>query len=70
SAKNFSSGPTIAKDYHYDSGTIVSSSGHLRVKVTPTGVSSEYVRSWLPAQETSSRTNRQVDDKWAVGLPK
>lgn len=64
SAKNFSSGASLAKDYHYASGTIQSSSGHLRVTVTPAGVSSEYVRSWLPRQETTQRRNGQVDDRW------
>ena len=64
SAKNFSSGASLAKDYHYTSGDIQSSSGHLRVKVSPSGISSEYVRSWLPAQESTTRKNRQVDASW------
>jgi len=65
SAKNFSSGASIAKDYHYNSGEIQSSSGHLRVKVSPTQISAEYVRSWLPSQETTTRKNRQVDASWS-----
>jgi hypothetical protein len=65
SAKNFSNGPSIAKDYHYNSGEILSSSGHLRVKVSPTQISAEYVRSWLPSQETTTRKNRQVDASWS-----
>jgi len=64
SAKNFSSGTSLANDYHYTTGTIQSSSGHLRVTVSPTKVGSEYVRSWLPAQETATRKNRQVDASW------
>jgi Calcineurin-like phosphoesterase len=64
SAKNFNSGTTLARDYHYDSGVVLSSSGHLRIKVTPTSISSEYVRSWLPSQENPSRKNRQVDASW------
>lgn len=64
SAKNFSSGASLAKDYHYNSGDIQSSSGHLRIKVTPSQISAEYVRSWLPSQETSTRKNRQVDASW------
>ena len=65
SAKNFSSGASIAKDYHYNSGEIQSSSGHLRVKVSPAQISAEYVRSWLPAQETPTRKNRQVGASWS-----
>jgi hypothetical protein len=64
SAKNFNSDTTLARDYHYDSGVVLSSSGHLRIKVTPTSISSEYVRSWLPSQENASRKNRQVDASW------
>jgi hypothetical protein len=64
SAKNFSSGASLAKDYHYTSGDIQSSSGHLRIKVSPSGISSEYVRSWLPTQESTTRKNRQVDASW------
>lgn len=66
SARNFSSGANIAADYHYTSGTIVSSSGHLRVSVSPDQVTSEYVRSWLPRNETATRRNGQVDDSWTV----
>ncbi|HRD99029.1 MAG TPA: metallophosphoesterase family protein [Rubrivivax sp.] len=66
SAVNSSSGPTLARDYHYLSGTILSSSGHLRVRVAPTGVNVQYVRAWLPASETTDRRNAQVDASWAV----
>jgi len=66
SALNNTSGPLLSLIYHYASGTIVSSSGHLRVKVTPTEVTSEYVRSWLPADESAQKTNRQVDEVWKV----
>ena len=66
SAKNFSSGPSLATDYHYASGTILSSSGHMRVTVTPTSVTARYVRSWLPKDETASRKNGQIDDTWSA----
>jgi hypothetical protein len=69
SAVNSSSGPTLARDYHYASGTILSSSGHLRVRVGPAGVTSEYVRAWLPKDETAQRRNAQVDDTWSVAVP-
>ena len=66
SAKNFLSGPTLATQYHYLSGTILSSSGHLRVTVGPTRATVQYVRAWLPVNETSQRRNAQVDDIWSV----
>jgi hypothetical protein len=69
SALNSSSGPLLSLIYHYASGTILSSSGHLRVTVAPTGVTSEYVRSWLPASENVAQKNRQVDDRWTI-LPR
>ena len=66
SASNTNSGASLASSYHYASGTILSSSGHLRVTVTPSAVTSQYVRAWLPADETATRKNRQVDDTWSV----
>ena len=66
SASNNTSGASIAASYHYASGTILSSSGHLRVTVTPTGVTSRYVRSWLPKDETASRSNGQIDHTWTA----
>jgi hypothetical protein len=69
SAVNTFNGPLLSLVYHYASGTILSSSGHLRVTVGPAGVTSEYVRSWLPKSENAGQTNRQVDDRWTV-LPR
>ena len=69
SATNNASGPNLATTYHYNSGTILSSSGHLRVTVSPTSVTSQYVRSWLPASETATQKNGSVDDTWTVGVP-
>jgi len=67
SAKNFSSGATLATNYHYASGTILSSSGHIRVTVSPDRVTAQYIRAWLPRNETAQRKNGQVDDIWSVG---
>ena len=66
SASNTSSGASLASNYHYTSGTILSSSGHLRVTVTPSAITSQYIRAWLPADETATRKNRQVEDTWSV----
>jgi hypothetical protein len=68
-AINSSSGPTLAASYHYTTGTILSSSGHVRVTVSPDHVTAEYVRAWLPAAETPQRRNGQVDDSWTVTAP-
>ncbi|GGX34687.1 fibronectin type III domain-containing protein [Undibacterium squillarum] len=69
SAVNTGSGASLASTYHYNSGTILSSAGHIRVTVTPTGVKAEYVRAWLPAAENASRKNAQIDDSWTVAAP-
>lgn len=72
SARNTSNGPATAAAYGYATGTFDSSSGHLRITVTPTTVKSEYIRAWLPAGTVgsnnvangSSRINRQVSQSW------
>ncbi len=69
SARNNQSGPDLAADYHYVSGTILSSSGHLSVTVSPSSLTARYVRAWLPSAETSTRRNGQVDDEWTVVAP-
>jgi hypothetical protein len=70
SAKNFLSEASLAAEYHYAAGTILGSSGHIRVTVSPEGVTAQYVRSWLPANETSQRKNAQIDDIWNIAAPK
>jgi hypothetical protein len=50
-------------------GHNTSSAGHLRVTVGPHRVTSQYVRAWLPANETAQQRNGQVDDTWSVGRP-
>jgi hypothetical protein len=69
SAINSQSGPILAAEYHYGAGTILSSSGHLRVTVGPGGVTARYVRAWLPKNETARRINGQIDDTWSIGTP-
>lgn len=69
SARNNSSGGTLAKEYHYAAGIILSSSGHIRVTVEPGKVTARYVRAWLPANENAQRKNGQIDDIWSVLAP-
>jgi phosphodiesterase/alkaline phosphatase D-like protein len=52
--------PPSAADYGYTSGTILGSSGHMRISVSPSQVRAEYVRSALPADERGGIANRQV----------
>ncbi len=47
-------------DYNYQSGVFFGSSGHLRVTVSATNASVEYVRSYRPSDEGAGKTNRMV----------
>lgn len=66
SLPNFS-GPNQAKDYGYFAGQILPNSGHLRLTVSSNGVKTEYVRSYLPNQETAVRHNRDVSATYFIG---
>lgn len=66
SAVNSNNGAQLAADYRYLAGTFLASSGHLRVTVSPSSVTSEYVRTWLPTAQTATRVNAQVDHRWVV----
>jgi hypothetical protein len=39
------------------------------VNVGPDRVTVQYVRAWLPRDETTQRINRQVDDTWSAVAP-
>ncbi len=56
-----------AKVYGYLEGQIQPNSGHLRVNVAPTGVKVEYVRTYLPKNETSNRHNKDVSASYFIG---
>jgi predicted phosphodiesterase len=56
-----------ADDYGYFEGQILPNSGHLRVNVTPNGVKVEYVRVYLPRNETATRKNRDVSASYYIG---
>ena len=72
SARNTSNGQATATSYGYLSGIVDSSSGHLRITVSPTQVKSEYVRAWLPAGTSGStntangttKVNKQISKSW------
>jgi hypothetical protein len=66
SSPNFTGGPGLAAKMHYDSGTIQSSSGHLRISVAPDKVKVEYVRAYRPEDENASRHNGDVSDSYTL----
>ncbi len=63
---NFSNTNT-AKVYGYLEGQILPNSGHLRVNVSPEGVKVEYVRTYLPKNETATRHNKDVSASYFIG---
>ena len=56
----------LAQQYGYVHGDVVSSSGHLRVKVTPGQAAVEYVRAYLPGDENSDQRNGQVACSYTI----
>ncbi len=69
SAKNYKTGPNLATEFQYTSGIIASSSGHIRVTVSPEKAVVQYVRAWLPEQEKAGVQNGQIDDEWVIEAP-
>jgi len=56
-----------AAAYGYFEGQILPNAGHLRVSVSPDGVKTEYVRAYLPQNETPVRKNRGVSATYYIG---
>jgi len=50
----------------YKSGKLLPPSGHLRVSVTPAETKVDYVKSWLPKDETPEHKQDQVDFTYSV----
>ncbi|MFZ1299153.1 MAG: metallophosphoesterase [Saprospiraceae bacterium] len=63
---NFSNVNYAAK-YGYVSGQILPQSGHLRVTVDSSGIQVDYVRVYLPINETSTRHNKDVSATYFIG---
>lgn len=55
-----------AAEYSYKSGTILGSSGHMRITVSAAKVTVDYVRAALPQDETAERKNRQVVHSYTI----
>ena len=56
----------LATDYGYTHGVVLSSSGHLRVTVGANGVTVDYIRAYLPADQTGTRRNGQVSYAYSI----
>lgn len=61
--------PATWAEYGYTQGTLLGSSGHLRVTVGPQGVVTAYVRAFLPASETRGHANREVAHSYTIAAP-
>jgi hypothetical protein len=56
-----------ATEYGYVKGEIYPNAGHLRVNVNGDGVKVDYVRAYLPKNETTTRKNRDVSVSYFIG---
>ena len=56
----------MASDYGYTQGVVRGSSGHLRVTVGPDGAIVDYVRAYLPQDESLGRENAEVDYSYTI----
>lgn len=54
-----------AEEYGYD-GDVISSSGHLRINVSDEFARVDYVRAYLPENETKSRRNAEISDSYLI----
>jgi hypothetical protein len=55
-----------AESYGYTTGKILPNSGHLRIAVSESKVTVDYVRTYLAGDETNSRKNNQVDYSYII----
>ena len=65
SATNYNS-TASAIGYGYTNGILQGSSGHLRVSVTPSRVTVEYVRAYLPEDLAAGKTNGMVTSSYTI----
>jgi hypothetical protein len=61
-----SNSTSSAAEYGYITGTILGSPGHLRVTVTPQQVTVDYIRSFLPQDESATQQNGQTDYTYSI----
>lgn len=56
-----------ADDYGYFAGQILPNSGHIRCSIQENGVKVEYVRAYIPSNETGNRHNKDVSASYFIG---
>lgn len=57
-----------ATEYGYVKGNIYPNAGHIRVNVSGDGVKVDYVRAYLPKNETATRKNLDVSASYFIGI--
>ena len=57
---------TRAADYGYTQGTLLGGRGYLRVTVAPTGVTVQYVETWLPSEQRGAIVNGMIADSYTL----
>ena len=57
---------TRATDYGYVQGNMLGGRGYLRVQVAPSGVTVQYIETWLPAEQKGAITNAMVADSYSL----
>jgi hypothetical protein len=57
------------EEYGYKTGTLLPSAGHVRVTVSPAKTTVEYVRAYLPKDETEQRKNGQIEHAYTLSIP-
>ena len=57
-----------AQEYGYGGGDLLGSPGHLRVTISPSQVTVEYVRAYLPQDETGERLNGKAEYTYAIPM--
>lgn len=65
SATNYDATANAAR-YGYTNGVVQGNSGHLRVHVTPTQATVDYVRAYLATDEGAGKTNRMVSYSYSI----
>jgi len=65
SHRNFTKANQAAA-YGYESGEILPNSGHLRVTITGSQVTVDYIRAYLPENENNDRINGQVSHTYHI----
>jgi len=58
--------PRTAAEYGYLDGVILGSPGHMRITVSESRLTADYVRSYLPEDETGDRKNREVSYSYTI----